>query len=111
MATSKILKLLGATFIFLSIVSSLLSNRYNSIVMGEAALGAAVYGYPKGTPEWDQKVEIRNLADVWFSAGLVFAFLGLLLEVAGVFIANSGTSKGRNSVFGDFDEDHWNSTR
>lgn len=77
------LNMIGAILIFLSIVSALVSNYLNGKVMGEAGLGFGVLAPQKGSPEWERKVSLRNWADRSFYAGMLFAFMGLAVQVWG----------------------------
>ena len=94
MTRSDCLKLVGAFFIFMSIVSSLLSSHYHAVVMGDAELGYGVWAHEKGSPEWKQKVRLKEKSGNWFTAGIIFALLGLGTEVVGVFVERS-ERKGR----------------
>ena len=69
--------IVGAIFIFLSIVAALVSNYLNGKVMGEAGLGYGVFAPPRGSPEWEQKASLRRWADRSFYTGMLFAFLGV----------------------------------
>lgn len=102
MNKSDVLRLVGAFFIFLSIMCSLLSNHYNAVVMGEAALGYGVWGATKGSMEWAAKKQLREKSDGYFRAGVLFALLGIGTEVLGTFMCSN-----KKSQFGDFDDERW----
>lgn len=72
---------IGGLLIFLSIVAALVSNYLNAKVMGEAALGVAVFAPERGSPEWNRKVRLRRWADFLFYAGLAFATAGVLIQL------------------------------
>ena len=81
------LHLFGAVLIATSIFCALMSNYYNSAVMGEAGLGFAVWGAEPGTEEYNKRVRLRNLSDTYFTFGIIFAGCGLLAQVSGLIVA------------------------
>ncbi|MDA2928490.1 hypothetical protein MYX84_00855 [Acidobacteria bacterium AH-259-O06] len=75
------LGLIAAFLIFLSIFCALFSNHFNSKVMGEAGKGVAVFAPEADTPEWQEKVWLRRVADWMFYLGIFFATSGLVFQV------------------------------
>ncbi len=73
--------LLNAAFIFMGILSALLSNHYSSIVMGDAALGVAVLAPEEGSKEMNTKRHQLQLGNRWFQLGLLFSILALICQV------------------------------
>ena len=79
------LQLGAAVFVFLSIVCSLLANQVNSKLMGQAAMGVGVWAPTKDSPEWKQKEKLKTQVDWYFYGGVIFALLGLGLEIFSIF--------------------------
>jgi hypothetical protein len=77
----KPLILIVAAVMFLSVLSSLVSNFYDSRVMGSAALGVAVLAPDPGSPEWLIKVSLRFKADLFFYISIFLGFVGVLLDL------------------------------
>ena len=69
---------------FLSIMSSLLANQANASLMGKAALGVAVWAPTTDSPKWKQKEKLKTQVDRYFCGGVIFALLGLSLEIASI---------------------------
>jgi len=84
----KVLSLLAAAFIFLSIICALLADHFNAKVMGEASLGVGVWAPSKESAQWIQKVELRRIADNLFHLGILFAIFGLVTEALGTLLGN-----------------------
>ena len=79
------LQLCAAIFIFLSLVCSLLVNQANTKLMGQAALGVAVWAPAKDSPEWKQKEKLQVQANWYFYGGVICALFGLGFEVFSIF--------------------------
>ena len=90
------LQLCAAIFIFLSIGCSLLANRANRKLMGQAAMGVAVWAPEKGSAEWRQKEKLKAQVDLYFYGGVIFALLGLGVEVISIFATDHAAAKARS---------------
>lgn len=85
MRSAQICQIGAAGFVFLSIMCSLLANQTNASLMGKAALGVAVWAPTTDSPEWKQKEKLKTQVDRYFYGGVLFALLGLSLEIARIF--------------------------
>ena len=79
------LQLWAAVFVFLSIVCSLLANQTDASLMGQAVMGVGVWAPAKDSPEWKQKEKLKTQVDWYFYGGVIFALLGLGLEISSIF--------------------------
>jgi hypothetical protein len=65
---------------FLSVVCLLIATNLNSRIMGNAALGIAVFAPQRGSPEWNAKTRLRRWADGLTYASGVFAVGGVIFQ-------------------------------
>jgi hypothetical protein len=77
----KSLILIVGAVMFLSVLSSLISNFYDSRVMGNTALGMAVLAPDPGSPDWLAKISLRFKADLFFYVSVFLGFVGVLLDL------------------------------
>lgn len=80
MTPAKWLTLAGGIFLFVGLVTALISSRYESRVMGQARLGVAVLAAEKDTPEWREKNRLRARVNFWFWVGLGLTAVGIVLQ-------------------------------
>ena len=76
---------LCASVAFSSCLASppLVSNHYQTKVMGQVGLRVAVLAPEKDSPEWKEKQRVRMLADRWFWIGLVVTAIGVVVQTVG----------------------------
>jgi hypothetical protein len=79
--SDKTMILIAAAFVMLTIVFSFISNRYESRVMGDAALGVAVFAPERGSPEWEKKQFLRSTADCYFNLSIFCGAVAVLLDL------------------------------
>ena len=89
MKLSDWLHIFGALLIAVSIVSALMSNHYNSMVMGEANLGFGRLAPERGTEMWNEQVRLRNWSNRFFYSGIILAAFGLIAQVSGLMLSVS----------------------
>jgi hypothetical protein len=77
----KSLILIVGAVMFLSVLCSLISNFYESRVMGDAALGVAVFAPEPDSPAWLAKVSLRFKADLFFYVSVFLGLAGVFLEL------------------------------
>lgn len=63
MNTSKLLTLIGNLLYAIGLLLMVYSYRYNSKVMGKAALGIALIAPAENSPKWKEKERIRKISD------------------------------------------------
>jgi len=80
------LALSGSLFIFLSIISALISNHLNGKVMGEAALGVAVIAGEPDSSIMIRKKKLRAWSDRTFCFGIILSILGLSTQVIAILL-------------------------
>jgi len=83
MRRKKWLLLIGSIFLFIGLLMALISNYYNSRVMGKAALGVAMWAPDEGSPEWNRKVKLRKISNGCFCVGIFLTSLGIVLNTWG----------------------------
>jgi uncharacterized membrane protein len=65
------------------LLMALISNWYQTKVMGDAGLGIGVWAPAKDSPEWREKQRLRRLATLCFWIGILLTALGVALQTAG----------------------------
>ncbi|MDE0086922.1 MAG: hypothetical protein OXU23_14475 [Candidatus Poribacteria bacterium] len=83
MNQSKRLSIIGGIILFVGLLCALGSNHYEAKVMGNAALGIAIVGPNENSPAWNEKVQTRQLADIFFYFGLFLTAIGIVLQTMG----------------------------
>ena len=87
------LQLSAAIFVFISIMCSLLANRANTKLMGQAAMGVGVWAPPKDSSKWKQKEKLQAQAGWYFYGGVISALLALGVEVISIFTTDQAAAK------------------
>jgi hypothetical protein len=84
MNTARWLTLVGGMLLLVGLFMTLAANRSETKAMGRAArLGVSEWAPQKGSPEWEQKKQLRTRADRRFGIGLIVTALGVALQTAG----------------------------
>lgn len=76
--------LISAIFMFLNIMFAFISEHCEYRVMGNAALGIAIYAPKKDSPEWKEKLFLRSKADYFFYLSILS---GVLAIGSDIFVA------------------------
>lgn len=87
MDTSKLLTLIGNLSYMIGLLLVIYSYRYNSKVMGEAALGVGLIAPAENSPEWKEKERLRKISDRLFSIGMILSCMGVVSQTIGVLIS------------------------
>ena len=80
---SKWLSVIGGIILFIGLSCALLSNHYEAKVMGNAALGIAIIGPNENSPAWKEKIQTRQLVDIFFYFGIFLTAIGIVLQTVG----------------------------
>ena len=83
MSQSKRLSIIGGIILFIGLLCALGSNHYEAKVMGNAALGIPEIGPNENSPAWKEKIQIRQLADIFFYLGIFLTAIGIVLQTMG----------------------------
>lgn len=83
MNQSKRLSIIGGIILFIGLLCALGANHYETKVMGYAALGIAIVGPNENSPAWNEKVQTRQLADIFFYFGIFLTAIGIVLQTMG----------------------------
>lgn len=78
-------EMFACIFVFISIISALLSNYYDSKVMGDANLGVGIWAGAEDSNLMKNKRCLRKLSDGFFYSGIVFSVLGLFTQAYVIF--------------------------
>jgi hypothetical protein len=77
------LTLVGAVWVLRGLAVALITNHYETTVMGQANLGIAVLVPKEGRPEWEAKQRLRTEIEWLFWVGLALTAGGVALQTAG----------------------------
>ena len=74
--------LLAAAAVSMSVAFAVVSNHYESRVMGSAALGVAVLAPTEGSEAWQEKESLRRMADWSLNLSFILSGVAALLDIA-----------------------------
>ena len=83
MTFEKWLIVAGGALLFVGVVTAFISARYVTRVMGNTALGVAVWAPERGSLAWQKREQLRARADFWFYVGIVLTACGIALQTIG----------------------------